>query len=937
MTRIDDLHYMLQFVNAKGKIIYPHEENYDLIIGEWANLIRRQHRKGLIPLFITGSGVSAEAGVPTILKIVDKLYELYQSKNKEGLRDLSIDIEYLFKMLHSPAGQRKKDRSIIARLLNSFQENSVLKDEWQELNRWLLCQILNAAPTSFHQGLADLYKDLNAICLTLNFDGLLIREFVQYRSKAGHTESAFSLPTMEECERFFLRGSNPVENKSLQEFLEVQIRGDILYIKCDAKGFCPQKGKDRSIWASIASYSNEAGKEKATISEEDLLKCPSCGDQGISFLSFPGSYEKEKDMQNMLSIIWKYLAFRVGSVTVVGMSGEWDPLIVAFLGDLLSEREIPLLVVDKEPEPVKSGGGEKQDYTYVIRELITPRMHEAIALGIDANSFMETLKTKLINKLLPPCSEPITFDQHETDDSYWFRLMRPIDTSTIRDADEKAKIERLRSSINRESSRFEDNLIINKLKLSERLNRFAQLGLKSYWLGIKPGEAKYHNRYNHSIGVMKIASYIYDRATENSGFRENICEKQFLRLAALLHDVGHLPFSHLIEEVFNELNWKPAGYKESYSHLLQTNEKILQVFEDINLRKELESIGYTVKDLINLINGCFGVGYLDAIINSPVDADKIDYVFRDTDSTDRRISLSPIQFLKDIINGLSITPERYLSFSKVSAIAARQLLETRQHLYQNLYLQPGILILEGMVKLIIKTYFVHFLELKDERTFEEITGEKDYPDLGDYKIKYSIRALNDLFTNVVSEDDNNIELAIVKSMYSKIERYENLWNESFSKGLKRGFETLNDINNEDNLKALEANIVYRRLKGQRDIITDVIRDIRLRMPGAAIMELRRFPKYLSASDKRKEIERSDGTKVFAECILVPDGSLDTWTSTTKAAKAILNSSLKLPPLEEYVVYIYPLLGKSDDSYFKQTLNLFDKMLNKKGVYSFSHA
>ena len=133
MTRIDDLHYMLQFVNAKGKIIYPHEENYDLIIGEWANLIRRQHRKGLIPLFITGSGVSAEAGVPTILKIVDKLYELYQSKNKEGLRDLSIDIEYLFKMLHSPAGQRKKDRSIIARLLNSFQENSVLKDEWQEL------------------------------------------------------------------------------------------------------------------------------------------------------------------------------------------------------------------------------------------------------------------------------------------------------------------------------------------------------------------------------------------------------------------------------------------------------------------------------------------------------------------------------------------------------------------------------------------------------------------------------------------------------------------------------------------------------------------------------------------------------------------------------------------------------------------------------------
>lgn len=1052
MTRIDDLHYMPEFVKTKGKVIYPNEESYDNVISEWATLLQRQCRKRLIPLFITGSGVSVPL-VPTVFNIIDKLQEFYNEKNnKESLGTLNKDSEELFKMLHDLSERGKKDRSIIARLLNSFQENNDLKNEWQKLNEWLLDQILKASPTPFHQGLADIYNELNAVCLTLNFDGLLIRQFVQYRSMAGHHERAFSLPTMEECEQFFLRTSNPSEKGTQREFLEVQIRGDILYVECNAAGYCPQKGKgkERSIWASIASYSNESSgssdffdeefrapltieslceaingdeykrlplpyeatikwlnsvlevadlydqikekkldlnmpesvnklveeteqyrkensselrkeqqsaiknlnrmcleavypqetpkSRKTTISTQGLLKCPSCGNQGISFLSFPGSYKKEKDMQNMLSIIWRFLAFRVGSVTVVGMSGEWDPLIVAFLGDLLSEREIPLLVVDNKPEAIRKKG----EYTYIIRELVKPGTHYAVAVGENADSFMKVLKKRLAEGCLPTCDAEIKFNRQATDDSYWYQKMKTTDTSGVADVEEKAKLERLRKSINLEFSSFEDHLIIDKLKLSEQLNKFAQLGLKSYWIGIKSGDAKYHNkyhnRYNHSIGVMKIASYLYDRAIANLGLKENLCEKQFLRLAALLHDIGHLPFSHLIEVVFKELNWKPAGYRESYSHVLQTNDKILEIFENEDSRKKLESLNYTVKDLINLVNGCFGVGYLDAIINSPVDADKIDYVFRDTESTGRRISLSPIQFLKDITNGLTITSESYLAFSGVSAIAAQQLLETRQHLYQNLYLQPGILILEGIVKLIIKTYFVHFLNLKDDKLLGDITYDrKDYPDLGDYKIRYSINALNNLLTEATLQNDENIELTIVKLMFKKIEERRNMLNDSFNKGLAQGFETIKNIDNEDKLKALEASIIYKRLKGQRKVIAEIIRDVGLRMPGAAIIELRKLPEYLSAADKRKEIDRSDGTKTFAECILVPDGSSDTWTPTSKAAKAINDPSFGISSPEEHAIYIYPLLGNLDDSYFRQTDNLLDKMLDKKGVISFSHA
>ena len=441
-------------------------------------------------------------------------------------------------------------------------------------------------------------------------------------------------------------------------------------------------------------------------------------------------------MQDMPEVLWKYLAFRVGSVTVAGMSGEWDPLIVAFLGDLLSERGIPLLVVDKNPEVIRSQGNSKKEPTYIIREMVKPKIHNAIALGVGADEFMEVLAQKLTGISSLKNDPEIKFNSGETDDKYWYNLINNIGKNQIPEV-EKEKIKKLCDSVNREFSELE-NTLRNKLKDKERLDRFAQLGLKSYWLGIK-GE-KYHTRYHHSVGVMKISSYLYDRAIEKLGLKENLCEKQFLRLAALLHDVGHLPFSHLIEDVFKELNWKPAGYKDYYSHTFQTEKRIKELFAEQDLKQQLKNeIGYNLRDLINLVNGCFGVGYLDAIITSPLDADKIDYVFRDTSSTDKRISLSPIQFLEDIATDLIITPEKYLSFSGVSAKSAVELLQTRKHLYQNLYLQSGIVILEGIVKLIIKTYFVHSLILNERSILDlDKRNNKEYPDLGDYKISYCI-------------------------------------------------------------------------------------------------------------------------------------------------------------------------------------------------------
>lgn len=212
---------MPTFTENKGEVIPSADERADKIVQEWASLINIQSRKGLIPLFITGSGVSINAGVPDMTQIIQRLSKLYEDNVNESPR-LS-EINKLFELWK----EGRKDRSIVARLLSAFQERDELSEIWKAFNEELLRDILKANTPIFHEKLAELYETFNAMCLTLNFDGLLIREMVINRNK-----KAFSLPTKEECESFFVRlGKKKNEkDKNGEEFLEIQVRGDIFYL-----------------------------------------------------------------------------------------------------------------------------------------------------------------------------------------------------------------------------------------------------------------------------------------------------------------------------------------------------------------------------------------------------------------------------------------------------------------------------------------------------------------------------------------------------------------------------------------------------------------------------------------------------------------------------------------------------------------------------------
>src|SRR4051794_32496220 len=92
--------------------------------------------------------------------------------------------------------------------------------------------------------------------------------------------------------------------------------------------------------------------------------------------------------------------------------------------------------------------------------------------------------------------------------------------------------------------RATDSLLFNLLNCAElqRLRRIRQLGLASL---AYPGAD--HSRYSHSLGVMQTARRIIDQLCRSFYIAE--AEQTLCLVAALTHDLGHGPFSHVFERV----------------------------------------------------------------------------------------------------------------------------------------------------------------------------------------------------------------------------------------------------------------------------------------------------------------------------------------------------------------------------------------------------
>ena len=140
----------------------------------------------------------------------------------------------------------------------------------------------------------------------------------------------------------------------------------------------------------------------------------------------------------------------------------------------------------------------------------------------------------------------------------------------------------------------------------QRLRRIRQLAWTDY---IFPGAM--HTRFEHSLGVMHMATMLYDGIVQRSqdilqsdlGYNEEGLRRHrvLVRLAALLHDVGHGPFSHAAEELFPFRN---GTTQERYKHETYSAAIIRRHFADTISNHPLNTnYDFSVDDIANLVEG----------------------------------------------------------------------------------------------------------------------------------------------------------------------------------------------------------------------------------------------------------------------------------------------------------------------------------------------
>ncbi|MCX6848348.1 MAG: HD domain-containing protein [Verrucomicrobia bacterium] len=213
----------------------------------------------------------------------------------------------------------------------------------------------------------------------------------------------------------------------------------------------------------------------------------------------------------------------------------------------------------------------------------------------------------------------------------------------------------------------------------QRLHRVRQLGVASMTF---PGAD--HSRFCHSIGVMHIASRILEvlRNRYHDSSIANLVDKhrQTILAAALLHDIGHGPFSHLMERAF----------KSSKDHEVRTMDMITTSKGSVS--QILKRNGINPDDVRQVIDHKFPFLFLQDIVSSQLDADRMDYLIRDSHFAGVDYGVFDLEWILNCFCVGSYAedntdPERWrLCLDKKRGLqAAEQLILARQHMSLQVY------------------------------------------------------------------------------------------------------------------------------------------------------------------------------------------------------------------------------------------------------------
>ena len=317
----------------------------------------------------------------------------------------------------------------------------------------------------------------------------------------------------------------------------------------------------------------------------------------------------------------------------------------------------------------------------------------------------------------------------------------------------------------------EEARFIDSCRYIQRLRYIHQLGLTFM---VYP--SAHHSRFEHSLGALQIVTLMLERMLRSNEVKESLLNLgrsmgldtedeliMHMRVAALLHDLGHLPYSHVFEgvygqgidplikgcskgvdeEVLGRVFKGPFKEHELITYFILTNNDefksvLRESMPNIDLRiikallhgdivhkisellpQYMDVIGYEdIKFLKSLGDELGPLNILRNLISGDLDADRVEYVLRDSYLTGASIgsviSISDIERILDNMRVIKSGKDYVLAFDEKARANLEGFVIARFNIYKLVYLHHKVVLFNTLARNLLSELLRHYDELNDD-------------------------------------------------------------------------------------------------------------------------------------------------------------------------------------------------------------------------------
>jgi hypothetical protein len=230
--------------------------------------------------------------------------------------------------------------------------------------------------------------------------------------------------------------------------------------------------------------------------------------------------------------------------------------------------------------------------------------------------------------------------------------------------------------------RADDALLIRLIDTREfqRLRHIRQLGLAHYTY-----QGAEHSRFTHSLGVMHLMTRVLNRWQEKYAISAEA--RVVARVAAMLHDLGHWPFSHVMEKVLHQdhESWTVKIISDPAAQAHQ----LLAAF-DASLPSQV----------VAAMENKYRPAFVCQLVSSQLDVDRLDYLLRDSLMTGAQYGNYDLEWL---LQSLEVDLENDRVYLAANGLyAAEEYLRARYYMFRQVYFHRTLRSAEAVLQCIMR-------------------------------------------------------------------------------------------------------------------------------------------------------------------------------------------------------------------------------------------